>query len=289
MRVRISFSLAVIVVLFVRLDLFASTVAAPVPLTLTGSGQVLVPAMVNGSGPYLFVLDTGANRSAISQTLAGRLSLRPVAVSDVVTSSGSTQATVVRLQSISVGHHLAAAVLSPVLPDDQMRGVHKNADGIIGQDVLIDAHYTIDYRRRKLIWGDGGAGGAGTRLALRRHEGRVLVALPQSSSQRDIVWFVADSGASTLVLFQHDGRTGIPATALPARVRTTTVTGASDVQAAIIPKFRIGHDTWWDRPALLIGGADEQAGLGRPDGLLPLSWFSSVTFNGPENSVTVRR
>ncbi len=289
MRIRIFFSLAVLFLIFTRLDLFASTVAAPVPLTLNGSGQVLVPAMVNGSGPYLFILDTGANRSAISQTLADRLSLPPVAVSDVVTSSGSASTPVVRLQSISIGHHSAAAVLSLVLLDNQIRGVHKNADGIIGQDVLIDAHYTIDYRRRKLTWGDGAPGRAGTRLTLRRVEGRFLVALPQSAHEPDITWFVADSGASALVLFQHGGRTGIPSTALPASVRAATMTGTSNVQAATVPKFRVGNETWWDQPALLIGGADVEAGVDRLDGLLPLSWFSSVTFNGPENTLTVHR
>jgi hypothetical protein len=288
MRVHTFASLAV-VVLLTHFELSASTLPAPVPLTLTESGQVLVPAMVNGSGPYLFILDTGANRSAISQTLSNRLSLQPVAVSNVVTSSGSATAPVIRLQSISLGTHTVTAVLSPVLPDEHIQGVHKHADGIIGQDVLIDAHYTIDFRRRKLLWGDAAAGGKGTRLALRRVEGRFLVALPQSARPLDIAWLVADSGASTLVLFQHDGRTAVAATPLPALVRTATMTGGRDVQAATVPKLRVGNNTLWDRPALLIMGPDMAAGENRPDGLLPLSWFSSVTFNGPQNSLTVYR
>ena len=291
MRARMLVSTAVLFVLFnfSSAGLSAATATAPLPFTLTGTGQVLIPVMVNASGPYQFVLDTGANRSVISDTLAARLSLQPVAVTEIVTSTGSAESSVVRLQSISLGSHNASGVLAPVVKSERIHAVHTQADGIIGQDVLIDAHYTIDYRRKRVIWlGAGTDGGSGSRLMLRRCEGRLLVELPQSSRSGDAALLVPDSGASTLVLFQQGGRTAIPATALAAVVQTTTLTGDGKMQMAVVPKLRIGTDTLWDQPAVLLPGS-AISGEQRLDGLLPLSWFSEVTFNGRENYLVVKR
>ena len=290
MRARLLVSLAVLfsLVNFSTSELSAASAADPLSFTLTDTGQILVPTMVNGSGPYQFVLDTGANRSVISDTLAARLSLPPAAVTEVVSSTGSALSAVVRLHSISLGSHLASNVLAPVLKSERIHAVHAQADGIVGQDVLIDAHYRLDYRRKRVIWLSGGDdNSSGTRLTLRRLEGRFLVELPQSSRPDSVALLVPDSGASTLVLFQQDGRTAIPATALDAVVRAATATGYSQMQTAMVPKLRVGKDMLWDQPAVLLpspAGAGEQ----RLDGLLPLSWFSEVTFNGRENYLVIR-
>jgi len=290
MRVRALVSSAVLSL--VVLSSVAPQAAGPsdtLVLTLTGSGQILVPVIVNGSGPHLFVLDTGANRSVLSDALATRLSLEPVATTEMVTSSGSSHAPVVRLMAVALGSHHATDVLAPVVPEGRLRAIHAKADGIIGQDVLIDAHYTLDYRRSRLTWLDADTGsGGGTRLALRRAEGRLLVELPQAPRADETAWFVPDSGASTLVLFLHGGRAAISATPLGATVRAATITGDGQVQAAIVPKLKIGSGTFWDQPAVLVAGPDTAAGTDRVDGLLPLSRFSSVTFNGPQHYLVVR-
>ena len=290
MRVRGLVSLAVLFVLFNSFELRAAGPAGILPFTLTGTGQILVPVTVNGSGPHLFVLDTGANRSAISDALAARLALAPVATTEMVTSSGSAIAGVVRLRTVSLGAHHASDVLAPLVPAVRVQAVHARAEGIIGQDVLIDAHYTLDYRRARVLWLDPDTGsGPGTRLTLRRSEGRLLVGLPQSSRQDDIAWFVPDSGASTLVLFQNGGRAAVSATPLGATVQVATVTGDDQVQAAIVPKLRIGAGTLWDQPAVLAAGpGGGGSGVHRVDGLLPLAGFAAVTFNGPEHYMVVK-
>ncbi len=291
MRVQILVSTVVLVVLSHNLPILAADSSDVYPFTLTDTGLILVPVTVNGSGPYHFVLDTGSNRSAISDTLAARLSLNPVAVTETVTSSGSLTTPVVRLETLGLGSHHTPHVLTPVLSAERLRSVHPHADGLIGQDVLIDAHYTLDYRRKRLIWlGEDTDSGAGTRLVLHRWEGRMLVELPQSSRRGDVAWFVPDSGASTLVLFRHEGVTTISASALPASVGTRTVTGGGQAQVAMVAKLRVGNDTLWDQPAVLVAAhVAASTDAPRVDGLLPLSAFSSVTFNGRANYLVARR
>ena len=291
MRARLLASLLVLFTLvnFSTPELSATSAADPLPFTLTDTGQILIPVMVNSSGPYQFVLDTGANRSAISDTLAAGLSLQPVAVTEIQSSTGSATSSVVRLQTISLGSHRASGVLAPVLKSERIHAVHGQADGIVGQDVLIDAHYTLDYRRKRVIWlGADGDPGAGTRLALRRCEGRLIVELPQSSAPDSVALLVPDSGASTLVLFQQNGRTAISVTAHNGMASVATVTGTGLMQTAVVPKLRLGRDTLWDQPAVLLPGPPV-AGEDRLDGLLPLSLFSSVTFNGREHYMVAKR
>ena len=40
-------------------------------------GRVVAPVSVNGQGPFRFIVDTGANRSVLSQGLVERLGLTP--------------------------------------------------------------------------------------------------------------------------------------------------------------------------------------------------------------------
>jgi predicted aspartyl protease len=285
MRNRILASLPVLAALASSVTLSAGS-AAPLPFTLTGTGQILVPAMINGKGPYLFVLDTGANRSAISETLAARLALEPVAVTELVTATGSAMRSVVKVQSIALGDHGAGDLLVTTLPAERIQSINTKAEGLIGQDVLINAHFTLDYRRKKVLWHSGGhASGSGIRLEARQAEGRVVIELPQSSKTGDVARMIPDSGASALVLFQKGGATVVPTTAVGATAQASTVSGEGTVHVMAVQKLRIGGHTIFDHPALVMAGAE----AGEIDGLLPLSWFSSVTFNAREGYVIVNR
>jgi predicted aspartyl protease len=285
MRIRILFSVVFTCIVVNATSLFGAGEPDSLPLELTSTGQVLVSAMVNGAGPYRFVLDTGSNRSAISDTIAARLSLDPVAVSEVVTSNGTSTRPVVALKSISLGAWLTSDLPVPILESRHLRAIDKAADGVIGQDVLIDARYTIDYRRKRLVWLNESGPVMGIRLRAVRKEGRLLVALPQSSRPGDLTWLVPDSGASALVLFQRGGRTAVPATTFPATIATMTANSEGQARLALVPALRIGNTVLNDQPALVI--AVDRAG-DSPDGLLPLSLFSSVTFQGRENYLTIR-
>lgn len=288
MRVHILGSLAILFSLVNVVSLSAGPAGNTVPFTLTPAGHLLVHVTINGTGPHTFVLDTGSNRSVISDTLASSLALTPVALTETVSSSGSATAHVVRIQTLALGSHTAAAVLAPVLPAARIRSIHTLAEGIIGQDVLIDGHYTLDYRRKRISWLEADQdSGEGQRLVLQRSEGRVIVELPQSQRAEDTARLIPDSGASVLVLFDRGERAPIAVTTRAAAVKATTLTGETHMQVATVPRLRVGSSTMWDIPAVLV--ARGEGDTSRVDGLLPLSGFSSVTFNGPRHYLVARR
>src|SRR6266571_4156589 len=54
------------------------------PTTRDHIGRVVVPVMINGHGPFRFIVDTGANHSTISPGLARELGLTPSVAASIV-------------------------------------------------------------------------------------------------------------------------------------------------------------------------------------------------------------
>src|ERR1700730_9625183 len=74
------------------------------PTRLDQIGRVLAPVMVNGQGPFRFIVDTGASQSTISPRLAQTLGVdqtaeRPMRVNGITGTADVPSATIHRLQA----------------------------------------------------------------------------------------------------------------------------------------------------------------------------------------------
>ena len=254
-----------------------------VPLRVSATGVVTVRVIVNGSGPHEFIVDTGSNRTAVTSRLAAKLGLPAVAKTDVVTATSTETQIVTRLDALAVGSVMRRELLAAVLPDRALASLGIDADGLLGQDFLADQNYTLDYVRGQLTW-DVQADDAkkDVRLKLRREEGRFLAALPQGKNA-DSLWFVPDSGAQALVLFDRGGLNQLTMVPL-ANTRTSTVLGASTARTSLVKILQVGPVTLRDLPAVVIDGRESHVA----DGLLPLSTFARVTFLGSEQTLIVQ-
>lgn len=128
---------------------FAPDVAAPVDngpqfalsTTYDRAGRIVTQAYLGDRGPFRFLLDTGANRSVMSERLARELALVPSREFLVHGITGSAVLPVVKIDELRAGElrfhqqHLA------ILPD----AVFGNADGILGIDVLQKARIDVDF------------------------------------------------------------------------------------------------------------------------------------------------
>src|SRR5437763_1320707 len=66
-----------------------------------GQGQrMTVPVRLDGTGPYQFLVDTGADRSAISSAIVSRLSLAPANPAQLHSTSGVSTITTARVPSL---------------------------------------------------------------------------------------------------------------------------------------------------------------------------------------------
>jgi predicted aspartyl protease len=118
------------------------------PTRLDRIGRVMAPVMVNGQGPFRFVIDTGASRSTVSPQLAERLALVPVPGEIVRLNgvTGSADVPTVRVTNLQVGGLELGQQNLPVL----WSSIMANADGILGVAGIQDRHIDVDFRRDRV-------------------------------------------------------------------------------------------------------------------------------------------
>jgi predicted aspartyl protease len=120
----------------------ATSTNAQVPFTWDSTGHVVVPALVNGKGPYDFILDTGADESAVYAWFAKSLELPKGESRELSGATGSEQMTVTRLSTLGVGGHVVGNIDADTAPD---RSDGAKIAGIVGVDLMAHKLAVIDF------------------------------------------------------------------------------------------------------------------------------------------------
>jgi predicted aspartyl protease len=107
-------------------------------------GRVWVPVMINGTGPFRLVLDTGATTSAIVSPVVERLglSIAPTARTHLQGATGAAVVPYVTVEQMEVGDLLIENARLLIVPD-----VFGGAEGVLGTQGLADKRVRIDFRR----------------------------------------------------------------------------------------------------------------------------------------------
>lgn len=107
-------------------------------------GRMVAMVGVNGRGPYRFIVDTGANRSVLSQDLANELGLVPSGVGEVHSVHDVTTAPLVHVDSLTYGRVSLPTQLMPVLQGPVLAG----QAGLLGVDGMAGRLLRLDFARR---------------------------------------------------------------------------------------------------------------------------------------------
>jgi predicted aspartyl protease len=276
-------ALWVLVVVFVGLVSFplANVVEreAVTPFETGGQGSIILHVLLNGRGPFRFLLDTGSTHTAVSGKTAAAIGAPVVAKTMTGSAAGSRETLVVRIDALNVGPIVVVDLLASVVELEGIAG----ADGVIGHDALASLRYTIDFRERRVVWWPIDARVArGSALELQSSHGRFLISLPQRQS---VLRLVPDTGAESLLLFDPDDT--LPVTRLPTPATLTTTSGETEVRLARVRELRVGGTTLRDVPAALARRHNSEPE--EIDGLLPLHLFDRVTFDGPQKRLIVEK
>lgn len=129
-------------------DLAAYQTAAPEDFALGATrtdrlGRVVAPVTVNGQGPFRFIVDTGANRSVISEDLAARLALTQNGTSDVHSVHGVSVAPLVSVERLQYGDVSLNAASLPMMSG----GVLAGEQGLLGVDGMGGRRLRMDFER----------------------------------------------------------------------------------------------------------------------------------------------
>ena len=108
--------------------------------------RMTVPVRIAGSGPYRFVIDTGAERTVISRQLAATLGLPQGGDVNVVAMSGISRVGTVIIPSIRLSSvPEIGRIHAPALDATDLGGL-----GLLGIDTLQDHKVTIDFEQRTM-------------------------------------------------------------------------------------------------------------------------------------------
>lgn len=271
--------LAVLVTLLVPTPAMAeSRVTA---FSLRSPGDIVVPVTIDGQGPFRMLLDTGASRSAVTAAVADRLVSRKVGETVMVTPAGRARRGLLLLKGMRVGGVGPQSVVGVRLEPGDVG--NPGIDGLIGQDLLSRAAFTIDHAAGTIAWHrPGDQTPAGVRVSLELLDGRLIARLPGPHGELRLI---VDSGADRLVLFPR------------ARLRLSalTVTGSGALRSAAgtraITAVRLDRLTVGDLQLRGLTAAlrDEAAHDALEDGLLPLHLFSRVTLDVAARHLVVQK
>jgi len=119
----------------------ATSVAASTRRDTAGRAVALIN--INGQGPFRFIIDTGANRSVLSQALASRLGLTQSGEGLVHSIDSAEPAPLVNVESLSFGGLHLSGGDTPVLDGPMLDGEH----GLLGVDGMIGRLLHVDFTR----------------------------------------------------------------------------------------------------------------------------------------------
>lgn len=245
------------------------------PIILDRTDRMTLPVHINGTGPYGFVVDTGAERTVISNELAGRLNLatagraRVVGIAEIVTAD-LFHAPNITLRNLPLG--------DAVVPAFSQANI--GGPGLIGIDSLENHRLLIDFTANRMDILPAQAGRRQRResdldgdqivVTARRLAGRMILSNARLGDTR--VDVILDTGAQTSVgnlALQRAVRREGARTGRGASGELTSITGATlAVRVGQIERISLGGFdftniavAYADSPAFTYLGLDRRPAL----------------------------
>src|SRR5215469_8925328 len=127
-----------------------------VPLRVVQETLIVAPMTINGSGPYDFLVDTGAQITTIDPRLAARLNLRTEGITGVSGVASFGRKNFTHLAKVEIGGHPVDDVLAIVDDLLQLHQADAKIRGIVGEDYLAHFDLLIDNEHRMLCLDESG-------------------------------------------------------------------------------------------------------------------------------------
>lgn len=159
--------------------------------------RMTVPVSIDGRGPYQFLIDTGAERTVISEELARELELDPGATARLHSMSGVGDVETVVIPNLQVNRKNVEGINAPALSR-----VHLGAEGMLGVDSLQRQRVLFDFQNRTMSVSpsriDSERWDPDTIVVSARSKfGRLILADARADGQR--VWVIIDTGSQVSI------------------------------------------------------------------------------------------
>ncbi|HEX5185075.1 MAG TPA: retroviral-like aspartic protease family protein [Allosphingosinicella sp.] len=211
--------------------------------------RMTVPVSIDGSGPYKFIVDTGAERTVIARELAQNLKLDSSGPARLYSMSEVSNVDTVLIPSLGVGGKQYRDIKAPALDQRNL-----GAEGMLGVDALQSQRVSFDFahhamtvvasHRREESWEPDAIV-----VSAKSRFGHLI--LVDASVEGQKVWVIVDTGAQGTVgnsALRHalERHHKLPE---PTPVTMVSVTGGRVVaDATVIRSIRLGQAFIRDMP-----------------------------------------
>jgi predicted aspartyl protease len=107
--------------------------------------RMTVPVRLSGAGPYRFLVDTGADRTAVSREIADRLNLKSAGGAELHTVAGTSEVRTATVHDFEFTHPPERSLEAAVLESANI-----GADGIVGVDMLRSQRVQFDFQNQTM-------------------------------------------------------------------------------------------------------------------------------------------
>lgn len=242
--------------------------------------RLTLPVLVEGAGPFAFMIDTGSQATAVTHKIRTAANLAPAGKAVLVGMASRREVELASVRRIEFGTNSFTNFAAPVLARE-----HVGADGIIGLDALQDFRVLIDFRKQTIAIED-------TAQKEKRGGFEIVVRARQKLGQLLITDAFVD-GVRATVIIDTGAQTSLGNLALRERIRarraeqviTTDVNGVdieselAFVRSLTIEGMSLSHVplTFADTPAFAALGLQDQPVLAI--GMQHLALFDRVAID----------
>lgn len=157
--------------------------------------RMSVDVMINGAGPFRFIVDSGATRTVVSRRLAILLGLPNAGIVTLHSVGGESQVDTVKIGALTLSGLPPQTIIAPILEEEDL-----GAAGILGIDALANKKVVIDLAANRMTVEAGGRPHSSSRsegeiiVVARRRFGQLVLADADAAGQK--IYAVVDTGSS---------------------------------------------------------------------------------------------
>jgi len=204
---------------------------------------IVVQTMVNGSGPFSFLLDTGATRTVIDPELAVQLQAPIVGKASLTGALRVREDELVQIREVRLGAVSSSGLGAVVDKLARQKILAPGIRGVLGEDFLSGFDFLIDYKQHSLRFGDALPAGERCRFETtgQYHDlpttNRLLIPVEFMGISGETVRFQLDTGAKMPELFSTND---VANPSQPWGASLATTSGADGVTILTNVTIRVG-------------------------------------------------
>jgi hypothetical protein len=267
-------------------------------LRLVQRSLIVVPVEINHTGPYDFMVDSGAQLTTVDPALASALHLKLEGTGGIVGVGHYTRPPLTELDSVQAGSLAVDAVLAVVQNPGQVQSADPRVRGILGLDFLEHFDVLIDYPHGLLCLDEGKlmqASLKGERIALARQAHpesdlpftEPLIVPVKLRDVKEQMLMQLDSGSNAPLLYEG-GKEVARALLVSAPLRTRGTDGI-EREFGVLPlqDVQVGSQVCHRIPFVAPMAASRDVPKVGIDGLLPTVLFQRVYISFSDHYVVL--